>query len=93
MTDHKSTLLKLSVLDAQHSTVESQHCVIHMTIVNYFQKCGFNFHQTDDGKDATDLTIAEDDWSQLNAGVTFQEYTYCNNDVMREGADLRSNDR
>lgn len=64
-----------------------------MTIVNYFQKCGFNFNQTDDGEDATYLSIDEDDWSQLNACVTFQEYTSCNNEVvMRDGAALRSND-
>jgi hypothetical protein len=64
-----------------------------MTIVNYFQKCGFNFHQTDGGEDATELSIAEDDWRQLNTGVSFQKYISCDNDVMCEGADLRPNDR
>jgi hypothetical protein len=34
-----------------------------MTIVNCFQECGFNLNQTSAGEDATDVSIAEDDWS------------------------------
>jgi hypothetical protein len=51
--------------------------------VNYFQKCGFSLNQTNDGEDAADLSIAEGDWVQLKAGVSFEvPYVSCGNDVI-----------
>jgi hypothetical protein len=41
--------------------------------VNCFQKCGFNLNQTNDGKDVRELSIAENDWGKLKAGVSFHE--------------------
>jgi hypothetical protein len=41
----------------------------HMTTVNCFQKCGFNSNQTNDGEDATECSIAKDDWGQLRPGT------------------------
>jgi hypothetical protein len=56
-----------------------------MTTVNCFQKCGFDDNQTDDGEDATELSIAKVDWGQLKAGVPLQEYVSCDkDDVMCE---------
>jgi hypothetical protein len=69
---HDTTLIKVNVLDAQHITVESRHCVTRTTIVNCFQKCGFNFKQTDNGEDTTELSIAEDGCGQLQAGYHFK---------------------
>jgi hypothetical protein len=51
--------------------------ITHTIIVNCFLKCGFTLNQTNDGEDATELSIAEDDWDQLKAGVSFQEYVSC----------------
>jgi hypothetical protein len=31
-------------------------------------KCGFNLNSADDGEDATELSIARDDWIQHKAG-------------------------
>jgi hypothetical protein len=81
---HDATLMKINVLDAQHFTMVSWHCVTHMTIANCLQKCGFNLNQTNDGEDATEFTTARDDWVQLKAGVTFQECVACDNDVLCE---------
>jgi hypothetical protein len=53
-----------------------------MTIANCFQKCGFNLSQTNNGEGATDLSIAEDDWGQLKAGVSFQEHVSCDDYVV-----------
>jgi hypothetical protein len=50
--------------------------------VNCFQKCGFNLNQTNDGEDATELGIAEDDWGQLKAGVLIEEYASCDNYIV-----------
>jgi hypothetical protein len=73
MIDHKlihdATLMKVNVLDAQHFTAESWHCVIHMTTMNCFQKCGLNLNQINDGEDVTEPNTAEDDWGQLKAGI------------------------
>jgi hypothetical protein len=52
--------------------------------VNCSQKCGFNLNETDGGKDAAELDIAKDDWVQLKAGVSFQEYVVCHNHVTCE---------
>jgi hypothetical protein len=41
----------------------------HITIVDCFQKYGFNLSQTNDSEDATELSIARDDWGQLKAGI------------------------
>jgi hypothetical protein len=84
MIDHKflhdATLMKVNVLDA-HFIAESWHCVIHTTIVNCFQKCGFNLNQTIDGEDVRELNIAKNDWGKLKAGASFQEYVSCDDNV------------
>jgi hypothetical protein len=49
--------------------------------VNCFQKCGFNLSEINDGKDAIKLSEAKDIWSLLTAGVSFEEYVSCDNDV------------
>jgi hypothetical protein len=56
--------MKVNVLNAQHFTVESWRCVTH-TIVKCFQKCGLNLNQSNDGEDAIESRVAEDDWFQL----------------------------
>jgi hypothetical protein len=58
---HDTTLRKTNVLDAQHFIVEPWHCVTYTTIVNCFQKWGFNLNQTNDGEDAAELSIAKAD--------------------------------
>jgi hypothetical protein len=62
MADHKllhdATLMRLNVLDA-HFIAETWLCVTHATIVNCFQKCGFNLNQTSDGEDVRELSIAK----------------------------------
>jgi hypothetical protein len=40
-----------------------------MTTINCFQKCGFNLNQTNDGEDATECSMAKDNWGQLRAGA------------------------
>jgi hypothetical protein len=50
--------------------------------LNCFQKCGFSLNQTSDGEVATGLHIDKNDWSQLEAGESFQEYVSCDNDVV-----------
>jgi hypothetical protein len=57
--------------------------VSHTTIVNCFQKCGFNLNQTNDGEDVRELSIAENDWGKLKASVSFQEYISCDDNVFR----------
>jgi hypothetical protein len=52
-----------------------------MTIVNCFHKCEFNLNQTNDGEDVTELSIHRDDWNQVKAGVSLQEYVSCDSDV------------
>jgi hypothetical protein len=49
---------------------------------NCFQKCGFSLNQTRDGEDATELSVVEDDWGQLKAGGSIQEYVSCDNDIV-----------
>jgi hypothetical protein len=75
MIDHKllhgATLMKVNVLDALHLIAESWRCVTHATIVNCFQKCGFNLNQTNDSEDVRELSIVENDWGKLKAGVSF----------------------
>jgi hypothetical protein len=76
--------MKVNVLDSQHSIAESWHCHTY-DHGDCFQKCGFNFNQSNDGEDATELSIAKDDWGQLKAGVSFQEYvSHDNNTVTSE---------
>jgi hypothetical protein len=48
-----------------------------MTIVNCFQKCGFYLNRTSEIEDATELSIAKDDWSQLKAGISFPDCVSC----------------
>jgi hypothetical protein len=87
MIDHKllhdATLMKVNVLDALHFIIESWCCVTHATIVNCFQKCGFNLNQTNDGEDVRELSVAENDWGKLKAGASFQEYVSCDDNVVR----------
>jgi hypothetical protein len=87
MIDHKllrdATLMKLNVLDALQFISESWRCVTQMTIVNCFQKCGFNLNQANNGEDVREISIAENDWSVLKAGVSFQEYVSCDDNVVR----------
>jgi hypothetical protein len=61
-----------------------------MTIVNCFQKCGFNLNQTNDREDVRELSIAENDWGK-------QVYHFKNMYPVMIcckvcGADLRTND-
>jgi hypothetical protein len=37
-----------------------------------------------DGVDAIELAITKDEWGQLKAGVSFQEFVSCDNNVMCE---------
>jgi hypothetical protein len=77
MIDHKflhDILMKVNILNGQHFTVESWRCVTHVSVVNCFQKCGWDLNETDDGEDATELTIARDDWDLLKAGLSFQKH-------------------
>jgi hypothetical protein len=88
MIDHKllhdaTTLMKINVLDALHFIAESWCCVTHTTIVNCFQKCGFDLNQTNDGEDVRELSIAKNDWGKLKARVSFQEYVSCDDNVVR----------
>jgi hypothetical protein len=39
----------------------------------FLQDSGFNLNHTNDGEDATEIGIVEDDLGQLKAGVSFQE--------------------
>jgi hypothetical protein len=85
MVDHKwlhdATLMKVNVSD-MHFILKSQPCVTHTTTVNCFQKCGFNWYETNDSKNVTELSIPEDEWSQLKAGPSFQEYVSSANNVV-----------
>jgi hypothetical protein len=54
-----------------------------MTIVSCFQKCGFNLNQTNDGEDVRELSTAKNDWSKLKAGVSFQEYVSCDDNIVQ----------
>jgi hypothetical protein len=87
MTDHKllrdATLKKVNVLDALHFIAESWRCVTHTTIVNCFQKSGFNLNETDDGEDVRELRIAENGWGKLKAGVSFHKHVSCDDNVVR----------
>jgi hypothetical protein len=53
------------------------HCGIvalcHVSTVNCFLKCGCILNQNKD-EDATELSIAQDDWSQLKVDESFQEW-------------------
>jgi hypothetical protein len=64
-------------------SLQNHGTVIHTTIVNCFQKCGFNLNQTSDGEDVTELRIAKNDWGKLKAGISFQEYVSCDDNVVR----------
>jgi hypothetical protein len=75
--------MKVNVLDALHFVAESWRRVTHATIVNCFQKCGFNLNQTNDGEDVRKLSIAENDQGKLKAGASFQEYVSCDDNVVR----------
>jgi hypothetical protein len=64
-----------------HISMQNHSTVSHIwqqSIV--FKNCGFSLNQTNDGKDATELSIAKDDWGQPKAGVPLQEYVSCDND-------------
>jgi hypothetical protein len=50
--------------------------------MNCVQKCGFNLNQTNDDEYATELIIAKNDWGQLKAGVSFQEYISCDDNIV-----------
>jgi hypothetical protein len=54
----------------------------HTTVVNCFQKCGFSLNQISDGEDATGLSIIEDDCGQVKADVLYEEYIFCDNDIV-----------
>jgi hypothetical protein len=43
-------------------SLQNHTTVSHIKLVNCFHKYGFNLNQTNDGKDATELSTAEDDW-------------------------------
>jgi hypothetical protein len=58
--------------------------------VNCFQKCGFSLNKTSDGEDATELSIAKDDWGQLEAGISFKVYVSCDNDIVT--CEVQTND-
>jgi hypothetical protein len=79
---HDAILMKINVLNAQHFIAESWCCVTHAAVVNCFQKCGFSLNQTRDCEEAAELSIGEDDWCQLKAGVSFQECVSCINDTV-----------
>jgi hypothetical protein len=87
MIDHKllldATLMKVNILDALHFIAESWRCVTHTIVVNCFQKYGFNLNQTNDAEDVTELSIAENEWGKLKAGVSFKEYVCCDDNVVR----------
>jgi hypothetical protein len=61
-----------------------KQCCVTYTTVNCFQKCGFNLNQTNDGEDETELSKANEDWSQVKADVSFQEYVSSLNNVTCE---------
>jgi hypothetical protein len=44
------------------------------------------------GEDATEFNITKEDWGQLKAGITFQEYLSCDNDVTCEVQMLELNE-
>jgi hypothetical protein len=87
MTDqkllHDAPLMKVNVWMCSISLL-NHGTVSNVTIVNCFQKCGFNLNQTNGGGDAIELGIAEDHWDQLKADISFQEYVSCNNVIMCE---------
>jgi hypothetical protein len=64
-------------------SLQNHGAITHTTTVNFFQKCGFNLNQTNDGEDVTELSIGENDWGKLKAGVSFQEYVSCDYNVVR----------
>jgi hypothetical protein len=47
-----------------------------------FSEMWIKLNQTNDGEDATELSIAKDEWGQLKAGISFQEYVSWNNDAV-----------
>jgi hypothetical protein len=53
-----------------------------VTLLNCFQECGFSLNETNDCEVGRELSIAKDDWGQLKAGVSFQEYVSCDDDVV-----------
>lgn len=61
------------------------HCGIvalcHVSMVNCFLKCGCILNQNKN-EDATELSIAQDDWSQLKVGVSFQGCYYSDKDAV-----------
>lgn len=61
MIDHKmlhnATFMIIEVVDASHFNVELWCCVTCTTVVNCFEKYGFNENATDTGKDAAELDI------------------------------------
>jgi hypothetical protein len=58
--------------------------VSHINNNELFSEIGFSLNQISDGKLATEVSITKADWSQLKAGVSFQEYVSSDNDVMCE---------
>ena len=53
----------------------------HVLMVNCCHKCGYILNQNKD-EDATELSIAQDDWSVLKVGVSFQGCVYSDNDAI-----------
>jgi hypothetical protein len=47
-----------------------------------FQKCGFNLNQTNDGEDVRELSTAKNNGGKLKAGVSFQEYVSCDDNIV-----------
>ena len=61
------------------------HCGIvalcRVSMVNFCQKCGYILNQNKD-EDATELSIAQDDWNELKVGVSFQGCVYSDQDAI-----------
>jgi hypothetical protein len=66
---HDATLMRVNVFDALQFIKESWHCVTHVTIVNSFQKCGFDLNLTSDGEDATEFVIAKAEGSCISSKI------------------------
>jgi hypothetical protein len=74
--------MKANDFDALNFNAESWPQVSHMTTVDCFHKRGFNLNQSNDSEDITEPSIAKDNWGQLKAGVSFQDYVSCENNVV-----------
>jgi hypothetical protein len=50
-------------------------------MVHSCQKCGYILNKNKD-EDATELSIAQDDWNELEVGVSFQGCVYSDKDAI-----------